>query len=482
MKRQLGLSLVILAVLSVPQAWSQTGGDQSPSGSVDQSQGGSVDQSQNGSVDQSQNGSTDQSQQSSTGPQVAYTHAEQLPPLTMLNEVTANTGIRLSASTGAVVDQVSPGNSNPGYWQTLGTFLGGVHITQIRPTVEWDLRYNGGVSILSSGSFSTYTTLNQNAGANILWQFAKRWQLAVTDSYGYSNDPFSPYLTQDHVPTFNQPNPVIYIPQAVTELNVGSAAVTYEMTQRDSLSFTGNESFQRYLNTPLAANDSYSYSVGANYQHLFSPRFSAGGGYSFTALDFGHGLSRSGVQTISMFATYQLKPHMSVSGWVGPENTASKAIVPTFCFPGYGCFGYHAQYQSEWNVAEGATFSWTGTRDALHAGFRHQVSNGGGLLGAVRLYQVTAGYRRSLTSRWNLFAGFGYNNSVSILLTNADRFLNNLLATVGLSRNITQAWYASVYYSSIHQNQKYLLPQSSTVGTNGVGMTLRYTWGHSLGR
>src|ERR1035437_6017301 len=73
MKRQLGLSLVVLAVLAVPPAWSQTGSDQS--------QGGSASQPQTGSTDQSQTGSTDQSQQSSTGPQVAYTHPEQLPPL-----------------------------------------------------------------------------------------------------------------------------------------------------------------------------------------------------------------------------------------------------------------------------------------------------------------------------------------------------------------------------------------------------------------
>src|ERR1035438_71968 len=105
MKYQLGLSLVILAVLSAPPAWSQTGSDQSQSGSTDQSQSGSTSQSQTsptgqtGSTDQSQNGSTDQSPQSSTGPQVAYTHPEQLPPLTLLNEVAANTGFRFNFST-----------------------------------------------------------------------------------------------------------------------------------------------------------------------------------------------------------------------------------------------------------------------------------------------------------------------------------------------------------------------------------------------
>src|ERR1039457_3552506 len=109
MKRRLGLSLMVLAVLAVPPAWSQTGSDQSQSGSTDQSQSGSTDQSQSGSTDQSQNGSTDQSQQSSTGPQVAYTHPEQLPPLTLLNEVTANTGLRLSMTTGLLMDRNSYG-------------------------------------------------------------------------------------------------------------------------------------------------------------------------------------------------------------------------------------------------------------------------------------------------------------------------------------------------------------------------------------
>src|ERR1019366_5139048 len=200
MKRQLGLSLVVLAVLSVPPAWSQTGSDQSQNdsagqsqngstgqsqnGSTDQSQNGSTDQSQNGSTDQSQNGSTDQSQQSSTGPQVAYTHPEQLPPLTLLNEVTANTGIRLNLGTGLLTGYNSPDTSHHGYWQTLGSFGTGLEITQIRPTLLWDLHYNGGLSLsaLSFARSSNYTSLYQRAAVDILWQFSPRWQFSVHDN------------------------------------------------------------------------------------------------------------------------------------------------------------------------------------------------------------------------------------------------------------------------------------------------------------
>lgn len=485
MKRKLGLSLLVLAVLAVaPHAWSQTGSDQPQSGSSDQSQSGSTDQSPSGSTDQSQNGPADQSP-SSTGPQVAYTHPEQLPPLTMLNEVTASTGIKLSVNTGVLANYNSQGGTSPqNYWQTLSQIGGGVHITQVRPTLAWNLAYNGGVSIsnLSNAGGTSYTSLNQSANGNVLWQFAKRWQLNVRDSYVYTDDPFSPFLTIDGVPTFNNPNPTLYIPLAITEQNVGSLVLTYQMAQHDTLSFSGGESFQRFYDTSLAAQDSYSYSGGADYQHSFSARFSAGGGYSFTALDFGHGLSRSGVQAITGSVTYQLSPTMYVSGFMGPEYTASKDIVPAFCFPGFGCFGYHAVYQAEWNIAEGATFGWSGARNALRVGFRHQVSNGGGLLGAVQLYQVTAGYRRPLSQHWNFFAGFAYNNSLSIVQHSSNRFLDSLQATVNLSRNISQSWIATVYYSAIHTNQQYLTTQPYTLGANGFGITLRYSWGHSLGR
>jgi hypothetical protein len=503
MKRQLGLSLVVLAVLSVPPAWSQTGSDQSQNdsagqsqngstgqsqnGSTDQSQNGSTDQSQNGSTDQSQNGSTDQSQQSSTGPQVAYTHPEQLPPLTLLNEVTANTGIRLNLGTGLLTGYNSPDTSHHGYWQTLGSFGTGLEITQIRPTLLWDLHYNGGLSLsaLSSARSSNYTSLYQRAAVDILWQFSPRWQFSVHDNYIYTNDPFEPYLTVDRAPTFNDPNPVIYILQSVVEQNTGSANLSYQMTQRDTLNFTGGESFQRFFNTTLSAQDSYTYSAGANYQHQFSARLSAGGGYSFTALDFGHGLSRSGIQAITGFASYQFTPNLYVTGWVGPEDTANKDIVPTFCFPGFGCFGYHAQYTSQWSVAEGATFGWSRARDAVRVGFRHQISNGGGLLGTVRFYQLTAGYRRSLTQRWYLFAGFAYNDSLSIAASGSSRagqFLKSMQGSLDLSRNISPAWNATVYYSVISQRQNYFTPQAASLGSNGVGITLRYTWGHSLGR
>src|SRR5580704_13846546 len=117
MKRQLGPILVVLALLWVPAAWAQNGStDATQSGSTDGSQNGASDSSQNGSGQNSSSnpnqgggytrpqsiytqndaglpGSANDSsqQQAPVGPQATFNHPEQLPPLSLMNEVTSNT-------------------------------------------------------------------------------------------------------------------------------------------------------------------------------------------------------------------------------------------------------------------------------------------------------------------------------------------------------------------------------------------------------
>ena len=521
MKRQLGPILIVLALWYGPAAWSQSGSTDS---SQNGSQAGSMDPSQNGPVDSSPSGSTpssssdsaqgsssnlsqngttqnnssnspqngsgnsspsdssDSSQQTTTGPQPAFSHPEQLPPLSMLNEVTANTGVRFSLSTGLSSDSNAGGGAQSD-WLGLATVSGTFDITQIRPKLNWSLNYGGGTLqyLGGPGNYSSYLT--QAAGASVLWQFAKRWQMTLQDSYIYSSDPFQPYLTINSLPTFNDPNPTIYIPQTTFQTNTGTADITYMLGAHDTLDFSGFENFIRYQQSAfLELQNSYMWAGSAFYEHRFSARYAGGGGYEFSALDFGHGQERAGIQTFQGFLSYQINPGMSISGWVGPELTNSKDIVPVFCIPGYGCY-YQAVHTSDFDIAEGATFTWAAPHNAFHARFSHRVTNGGGLLGVVRLYMFSADYRRPLNARWAFLAGVMYGNNVSISAFQANEYLNSLMAQVGVSRTINQAWSANMYYAVIDQRQNNI-PGYSTPHwiDNRIAITLQYSWGHSLGR
>ncbi|MGA2904868.1 MAG: hypothetical protein ABSD98_13615 [Candidatus Korobacteraceae bacterium] len=547
MKRQLRPILAAVALLCGPLAWSQSSSQNpSASPSTDWWQNGSSDTSQSNSSDSTQSGSSDTSQSSSSntlqtgssnssqssasdtsqtgpsdtsqagapcepfegtslgctsdqsqsglgGPQESFLHPEQLPALSLFSDTLSHTGYSFTGSVGEVAQHVSSGYSQPGYWNNLALFNSGINIVEARSKVLVSLGYNVGISTSSASVYGTYTNLNQAANAHIIWALAKRWQFRLKDNYFYSDDPFEPFLTYLGDPTPNNPNPVVYFPLAVLEQNIGTGDLTYLLGPHDLIDFTGGESLQRYLRglpgaglggyNPGALWNSFSYSGGAFYQHVFGPKLNAGTGYMFSALDFGHGQSRAGVQLFQTYASYRLSSRMTVSAWVGPELTGTKDIVPLACFPS-GCLVV-VEHNSYLDVAEGGTFSWSAAHNnSFGAQYAHSITNGGGLFGAVRYYQATATYGRPLSRTWSVAAGFLYGNSNSVSQYQGAYYLHSAQGTVSFARAINRAWNLSTYYVYIHQKDNYYgtLGLPSTVISSGAGITLQYAWNHSLGR
>jgi hypothetical protein len=499
MKRQLRPILAAVVLLCAPLAWSQSSfpdsslnsssGPQQMGSSSDPSQGGAGDQLP-GSGDQTQNGSGDQT--GVGGPQATFSHPEKLPGLSLFGEELSHTGYAFTMSTGTVGQYVSGYSGTPGYWDDLTLFTAGINIVQTRPTLMWSLGYSGGINTTLGSSYSTYTNLNQTANAHIIWAVSSRWQLRVKDVYFYSDNPFQPFFTFLAEPTPNNPNPVQYFPNTVVEQNQGNIDLTYMIGPHDSIDFYGSESFQHFLagaqvqgSLPGIGSlwNSTTYAGGAFYQHTFSPRLSAGEGYVFTAMDFGHGASRAGVQMFESFVNYRLSPRILVNGWVGPEVTGTKDLVPLICFP-TGCL-IEVEHQQTINIAEGATLTWSAPhRNSFAVQTTHSITNGGGLFGAVKYYQATASYSRPLTRNWNFAAGALYGHSDSISIYQGDDYLHSTQATVTFARKINEAWNLNAYYVYIHQKQNYAgysgLPE--TVATSGIGLTVQYAWNHSLGR
>lgn len=478
MSLQFGPCLAILVLLSVPLAKAQTD-------SSDSTQSGSNGSSQSGS---SQSGATESSpqDQSAMGPQPVFTHPENNPPLSFLGEVTGHNYVKLGMGAALAYDTSASGFSKPAYSQTQGAFTPSIQLTQTRPKMTWNVA--AASALITSNAPGYTTTSNPNLQGSLLYQISERWQLSVSDTYLYTLDPFQQYTVYMGTPTFNQPNPTTYAPLVTTEGNSAFVDLTYQMSAHDSVTFTGTESFTQYVNGNNVSLSSFSslynwYSWGgvAQYRHVISPRFSAGGSYSYTAVDYGHGQSRSGIQTIQGYATYKLSRHMSLTGWVGPDYTATKNLVPIFCSP-FGCF-IELFHNASWSNAFGGNFGWSGQRDSAVLSFSKAITNGGILYGIVQLYQTRASYIRQLTPLWsvNLSALFGNNNG------DTTRFhaqhLRSFTGYASLTRHVTPALSASVTYSYFNQNQKNL--PGATVPKwidNRFQFMLQYAWGHSLGR
>jgi hypothetical protein len=406
-----------------------------------------------------------------------------LPALSLFSDAASHTGVNFNASAGTFFQDVnSYGDTN---FQTLSLFTAGMSIGQVRPKYNWSVGYTGGVDTTTGFAADTYTTLNQSASGNFRWDLARHWQLKAKDSFFYSDNPFTPYFTYLGNPTPNQPNPVVYFPQAVVEQNQGHIDLTRELTSRDVISFSGGESFQRYerVQNYNSFYNSFSYSASAFYQHAFNARLAVGGGYQFAAIDFAHGLSRAGVSTFEGFASYAFSQRLQVSGWLGPQSTHTKDLIVLGCLPPFGCL-IEEKHLHNFNLAEGGSLKLKlRTADSFGLDFSHGVSDGGALLGVSNIYSATAAYNRVLGHGWILGAGALYGNTKSVGFARADQYLRSITGTVGFTRKLfnSDAWLLNAYYAFIHQSQNYT-GTPLVVGTNGFGFTVRYNWNFGLGR
>ena len=467
MKLQFGPFLVMTALLTVPFAWSQSGSSDSSQSSPAQSSS------------QSSPAESSPQQQASDGPQPVFTHPENRPQLALLDEITQHNYINLGLGLTTAWDSNAAAFSYEPYSQTMFIANPSLQLKQTRPTLTWYLGAFGGLTTSTIPGY--YNTSNPSANGGFVWQINHHWQLNVNDTYFYSFDPFQRYVTLNNVPTFNQPNPTVYVPLTTTEANYGNVDLTYQINAHDSITFTGTESFVRYLHNSYTAYNVYTWGGVGVYQHLFSPRLSAGGAYSFTSLDFGHGQSRSGISMFQMFASYQLGPHMTVSGWVGPEYTSTKNLVPILCDL-QGCF-IEEFHPTAWDTAFGGNFGWRGERNAATAGFYKSISDGGILLGVVKLYQVNGNFIRQLNPRWSLNLGAMYGNNTGYQTQFQARHLNSLTGNVTLTRQLTPSWSAIGEYLRYWETQKNIIGAAAPKWTdNRLQFTLQYYWGHSLGR
>lgn len=419
----------------------------------------------------------DETPPTQAGPKPAYVYPDTTPTLDFLSQSIENSSITLGIATG--FSFYSNGGSNSGWW--LYHVTPSVRIQQFFRKFSWDVGYSGGFQtyLNQRGAGNANNSLfSQSASAGFIWQMSPHWQLMANDSFNYSANPFDSYLTTPGTPTMNNPNPIVYSPLTRFTQNYGTMTLTNKLTKVDTLSFNGTANLRRTstydLLTSVPFYNLVSYGGRASYAHQLSPRLTLGAGYDYNSLDFGKGIQRSGIQTITGTVNYLLRPNMTISGWAGPEYTQTKSIVS---IPGES----FVTHNSFWNVALGANFGWQTIHNSVRAGFNRQVSDGGGIIATTQLNSFYVNYRRMLNAKWDAGAGATYSHDVS--LTTANRNFNNFFVNASVHYKIAKSLNATASYGFANTAQSNLfLVGPGHYQTNIVSASISYSWKHPLGR
>lgn len=418
------------------------------------------------------------------GPKPEFTYPDTTPSLDFLSQAAENSSLTLGIGGGIGYYNNIYRVSNNNQSRVIYDVRPIVKIQQFRPNLAWKLSYAGGLQTYSQPSTvrtGGYNTLfSQNAGVDILWQIAHHWQLHALDDFVYSANPFDSYLTNPGTPTVNNPAPETFFPLSRYTRNNGLLELTHQLTLHDTLDFSGTSYLRRTANADLVTVPFYnlvSYAGRASYNHQFSPQLTLGAGYNYNSMDFGHGVQRTGAQTIMLSAEYLIRPHIVLSGWIGPEYSSTKSIVS---IPILGLVFYQTVHTSMWSTAGGLTLGWQGIRNSFRANFSRQVSDGGGILATTQTYRAGATFRRQLRPRWYGEVGISYWNNTSITIAN--RKFSYALGSLSVSHEISRSFNATFQYAYSKENQENVFLGAPGYNQNRIQFTVDYNWHHPLGR
>jgi hypothetical protein len=179
-------------------------------------------------------------------------------------------------------------------------------------------------------------------------------------------------------------------------------------------------------------------SGNAYYSHQFSARNQLGVQYAAKVLRFPANNARTTTHTFLLFDEMKLTPNTTFTVYGGPEYslTANQVVINlgfiTITIP---------VRANQWHAAGGVIYNWTGQRLAATLNYMRQVSDGGGLVGAVELNAGTATISWRLASRWSLSSTLAGADNTLLAVQNAQNELRTYSARVGvehqLSKNLT---------------------------------------------
>ncbi len=437
---------------------------------------------------QTDTGTVDNTNPVQPGPQPAYTYPDTTPSLDFLTGSIENSGITLGVGAGFSFDSNGFPNTNTSEQRWLYNITPSIRVQQFLPKFSWDISYAGGLQVYNqiTGPASSNSNLfSQSAGAGFIWQFTRHWQVLANDSYRYSADPFDAFLTIPGSPVANNPNAVAYVPLTQSTTNNAILTLTDQLTKRDTLSFTGTENLRRTSNYNLVTSvpfyDLKSYGGRFAYNHELSPTLSLGAGYDYNSLDFGKGQERSGIQTIEATVSYQFRPNMTLTGWIGPQHTSSVTSVTVVNpFPPPALLVLTSR-DSLWSTALGFNFGWQSLRNSLRAGYTRSVSDGGGITATSEVNTANASYSRKLAAKWSGVVGARYLKSTSTDV--AKRSFDNYFINVSVIYQISKTFSATADYVRIHQvESNAFVINPGIYNDNRVGVSISYRWTHPLGR
>ena len=342
----------------------------------------------------------------------------------------------------SVSESITSGYVNQGTG-TSTNFSGDVAYLSGSERHPFSMVYTGGYLLGNSGVNSVYyqsLSLSQVAHAG-------RWTFIGSDSVSYL--PETPTIGLSGVPGVGDlggdPTQLgvgtglgILTVNGARVSNTASVSAVRNLTASTSISLTGTDSIQRFLDSSAEGFDSNAESGSVGLQHRLDARSSVGGSYTYSRSSFSNSSYAFSSQLATVQYSRQLSRQLSMNVFAGPQwSTGNNALLePTAV-----------------NLSVGFGLAYRGKMTTQALNYTRGTNTGFGVLQGARSDSINYTVSRNFARVWNTSATLGYSRSTS-LFNNAitPAFSTDAeVAGAQVSRSLTRRLSAFASFTVAHQ-------------------------------
>ncbi len=398
-----------------------------------------------------------------------------------LSELERSNYLRAGVNLGAVYDDNPLLLSSGVASNTSETIFPNIRIEESTSRIRWSLGYAGGLTV-------NQKITNQNQGSQNLifdsqYRLSPHVNLRVAENFSMTTGFFDAGNGAEVVASSGGPNASLITPLSTQRSSMTTVETNYHFALNGLIGASGSFYDLHFTNVPAGTQltDSETVSASAFWLHRLFGADWGGVTYRFDRLTFNLGAGETRLHSFLAVDTLNISKRFTLTGYVGPQYSENQGLVTGALQP---------TQTSNWSVGGGAEGGWRNQRTSMSAGYSRTISDGGGVLGTVRLQAVYGNFRRQLTPAWSaaLTASHGTNQSLIAPLATSASSINLTSAGVSLERNVGKSIGLRMGYTHDFQEQ-FGVPgatqtsplQTLDAGRNRFFVTLSYQWAKPLG-
>jgi hypothetical protein len=391
-----------------------------------------------------------------------------------LSELERSNYLRAGVNVGAVYDDNPVLLSGGAQSNTGVSIFPNISIEESTSRSRWKLGYAGGLTV--NQNLPSQNQQAQNVNFDSQFRLSPHVNLRAAESFSLSTGFFDSGNSSGIVGS-GGPNSSLITPLSTQRSSTTTVETNYHFALNDLVGASGSFYDLHFTNVPTGTQltNSQTATGSAFWLHRIFRRDWAGASYHFDRLTFDPS-GESRVHSFYIMDTMSASNHLTFTGFVGPQYSENQGVTPG---------GSQITQSKVWSMAGGAEGGWQDQRTSLSAGYSRSITDGGGVLGAVRLQNVHASFRRELVPGWAavLTVLHGRNESIVAPATGSASSINLTSAGISLERNVGKSIGLRLGYSHDFQQQYGLPAPNPTLDAhrNRFFVTLSYQWTKPLG-